>query len=141
MCVNLVLNGIFVFVFNWGSVSVALATSFSAFANLLFLIVGMKEQFPLNKFKEFAYESGKTVGVSLLALLSASLLAKEVISQSYFWEVILGKDMVLVRVFSRQLVEFIFPASIFLLALVGFAFMFKVKSITCWCKDVYKIDV
>jgi putative peptidoglycan lipid II flippase len=40
VCVNLLLNAFFVFVLKWGAVSIALATSLSAFVNMAFLSKG-----------------------------------------------------------------------------------------------------
>lgn len=69
--INILLNGWLIFGMGYGAVSVALATSFSAFFNLFFLIWNLKKIVPLFKTDAVVNSFYKICGASASAFLAA----------------------------------------------------------------------
>jgi putative peptidoglycan lipid II flippase len=125
---NALLNAIFVYAFEWGPASIAIATSLSAFVNLGILVFFIKK-----REKGFYFGCGTMtlrVGVvSALTAFAAVIMGKVLFQESTLW-VCLGPSLPqLPRTLSTQLPIFLGQAGLFALFLVIFSRLFGAKEI------------
>ncbi len=104
---NIALNGIFVYFLGWGSPSVAVATSLSAWANCLYLFYGLKVRPPI---------SWRIMGYSFCAFLMACFVAVGFSDAS--WAIATQQEVQMKTEFSSQLAHYLAIATSFGLPLL-----------------------
>ncbi len=109
MLINLALNAIFIFVFKWSAVSVALATSISAWINLGWLTFssGMVQKTVINQ--DLKIILAKITLATIVAFLITLLLRSFVQDLSFFF-LFEHSSPTLTRNFTGQLFEFIYQS-------------------------------
>jgi putative peptidoglycan lipid II flippase len=97
--VNMVFNGLFVFLFKWGPLSIALATSLGAFFNLWLLMRKKNLKISLEVWVHF----GKIFCISCLA--GSTVLCLGLFLKDPTWAVLQGKEVVFSRHLQEQIVQ------------------------------------
>jgi putative peptidoglycan lipid II flippase len=121
--INIVLNAVFVFGFQWGVLSIALSTSFSAWFNCWFL-QRMLEQKPW-----FNKEALKGVFCALFAGGVTLLLGNFLIQDPTFALISQKTNAFFPRNFGQQALHFFVLSGAFLLTFLSYSWLFNVKEV------------
>lgn len=130
---NLFLSALFVFLFEWGAFSIAVATSICAWFNYLYLTVKLAK-----KVGEKLIDKG--VLISFLKTGSAALIAAgATFLIGYFFAadptlsmVLGGSEIDFQRGFSTQALQFIAMGGVFALTFVSYAWMLNAEDVLNW---------
>ena len=136
MVCNVLLNAFFVFVLDMGAVSVAIATSISAFVDVAILLYFISSKIMKTKISEFLFALWRPIVVSGIALVFGVLCFK-VLWHISLQQIFCMEKMIFPRAFGDQLLYFLAPAVSFAVALYIGALIFKVKEIT----DLFKFKI
>lgn len=119
LLVNFVLNALFIFIFKWGAVSVALATSISSWINLFVMGIVLSKQHGIIFKPDFVKSLMKITLISSIAFLGTFLLRQ-------YWQVLPIADIMnntilnWPRNFSSQLFDLLSQLVVFGIILGGF---------------------
>jgi putative peptidoglycan lipid II flippase len=122
MAANIFLNALFITYFQWGAVSIAIATSISALINLLWL------------YFTFPYRSIPTLSIGKVFLVTSlafifSLFFESLFFESTFLQLLFNKNPSFPTSFSDQLFTFTFQGVIFSFFILFNAILFKCEEI------------
>jgi putative peptidoglycan lipid II flippase len=107
MLLNLVLNAAMVGIFEWGSASIAIATSISAWVNLLYLLLALPKQIYAQILQALRLPFLKILGASTLALCCTSLFTHFVFQEmNVFSFLSQNHELYFPRDFSMQCLHF-----------------------------------
>ncbi len=127
VAINVALNAIFVFVFDWGAFSISLATSIAAWCNFFFLAAVMKKQDILPG--KIGNSCHKIVAVSLLSGLIAFIFGFFLVKDPTVSVLFQKSAVVFSRAFVQQLLFFFIHLLSFLLPFIAFSWIFNVEEI------------
>ena len=106
MALNTGLNAILIFIFNLGAISVALATSVSAWMNLMILLYVLQRRqggiFSVNLLKHY-FRMGLAILMTCLGTLGLEWLSQNLYHKSIFWLLLQGQTPYFPRDFGSQL--------------------------------------
>lgn len=123
---NLILNALFVFIFNLGPISIAIATSISAWVNYLLLQRASKKMSFTGGYSFSKICSLFSIGIGsfcVALLFDTYFLDQSIIS------LILGQTLVFPRLFFEQILQFLTQLSVFLISLISISKLLKNKDI------------
>ncbi len=127
---NMIFNALFVFVFGWKAISVAIATSISAWINALYLYRELHFEFGPILSTDGKKESIKvliSVGISMICTWFYLICTSQM---PLFFTFFTSSVEHLPHTFFHQITSLVIPSSIFVIALIGTSILLKVEDIT-----------
>jgi putative peptidoglycan lipid II flippase len=120
---NLILNAFFVFVCNFGAVSIAISTSVAAWFNFFFLMRALQQK---DLFDPSLYKAGMA---AVMAGLSTFFLSHYLVGDAT-WDLLVREAYVwLPRSFGIQLLQFFTLSGVFILSFISYAWIFNVNEV------------
>lgn len=123
VCVNAALNAFMIFVLKWSAVSIALATSITAYVNLWFLI----RHLHLNIFSKLLNSFFRVALSAISAGMVTAILANQLFGDTSFLLLLGDLTLPLARKFSEQLTMFTSLTFIYGVTFFFFAVVYKAK--------------
>jgi peptidoglycan biosynthesis protein MviN/MurJ (putative lipid II flippase) len=124
---NVILNSIFIFIFDMKSLSIAIATSISSIFNFLLLNYYLKKSDKTIFQKSNFLSYFKISFCSICAFFTTAFIGYLLNDQSIFY--LFAKDYILPISFISKLNSFLILSSLFFISLFSFAYIFKASEI------------
>lgn len=129
LVVNFALNCVFIFGLGFSALSVALATSISSWANILYLYNNLKKHYDQVISPEGIYEGIKVVAIALSAGACATLMQIYFFNTPQFFHLFKSTESGLPTSFIDQAVYLAVPGLFYISLVIGAAWVFKAKDL------------
>ncbi len=129
LVINFILNCIFIFGLGFSALSVALATSISSWANILYLYTCLKKHYDQILSTEGMFESAKVIAISLGAALCALLLQIYYFHTPQFFQLFKATQDTLPTSFFNQVMYLAVPGIFYMGLVLASAWIFRAKDL------------
>lgn len=127
---NIILTALFVFIFEWGAFSIAIATSAAAWFNYLFLSYHLAKKIKAPLFdRTVMYSFLKTGSCTLIATLATVIVGKFLLDDPTLVLAFKGNSSTFSRELSVQLMHFVALGGTYLLVFFSYAWMFNAEDV------------
>ncbi len=126
---NLALTSLFVFGWGWGAFSIAVATSICAFFNCFYLAYHLKRQVGNALFNRDVFQSFFKVTSATVTAAGITLLVGYFLIEDPTLQLILGKEVIFIRSFKEQLLQFLALSGTFLMIFFSYAWMINAEDV------------
>ncbi|MBN4067331.1 murein biosynthesis integral membrane protein MurJ [Simkania negevensis] len=130
---NILLNTLFVFVFHWGAMSVAIATSISAYINLLILAIPFYKQNKMRQNTSLIRTSAKVLVASIIAF-AATGFASSMIFDSLTWAPLFAQKTAFPSTLASQIPPLVVLTGIFFGVLFVAAYLLRAHDLLALLK-------
>jgi putative peptidoglycan lipid II flippase len=128
--VNVILSAVFVFVFSWGAFSIAIATSFAAWFNYLFLAQRLSKKIGQPILDKQVTLSFFKTGISALIATAATAAVGKFLLGDPTMNILIGQqESMFERQFSMQMMQFIALGGTYAIVFFSYARMFNAEDV------------